>query len=352
MKTRKLSKRSGRTYSNLIAAVESLECRKLLSGLNFAAVTSYPLATAGNTITGSNFAIADFNGDGFSDAAGTSISQLSVAVGKGDGSFQPPRSVFSGALPQNFLLAANIRGGTHLAADIITGGNVPGGGNGLEVFLNNSSNGTLSFASEGVIYTPNYTPQSAAVGDFNGDGKADLVVENETSTGNYQVTLLLGNGLGSFTLRSLTTASSYPYSIAVGEFFTGSTNLDIAIASSNPISPIVTIFPGNGDGTFGATNTFTASFAPTATATYDINNDGKADLILSNGSSEKIGIAIGNGSGHFTPTQTVTTSNAFSSLTAADLNGDAKTDIVVTGELVLQRDAPALTRSTAPPASI
>src|SRR5437879_4081009 len=58
-------------------------------------------------------------------------------------------------------------------------------------------------------------PHSVAVGDFNGDGKQDLVTANFTNT----VTILLGDGAGGFIRQSGNfNAGAQSVSVAVGDF--------------------------------------------------------------------------------------------------------------------------------------
>jgi VCBS repeat protein len=114
-------------------------------------------------------------------------------------------------------------------------------------------------------------PDSVAVGDFNGDGKADLAVTNSYS---QTVTILLGNGNGTFTTAPTLTAGSNADSVAVTDF-----NLDgiedLAVSSSN--SDAVTLYLGKGDGTF--TQAFTAyGSAPYSVSVGDFASTGIPDL--------------------------------------------------------------------------
>ena len=88
------------------------------------------------------------------------------------------------------------------------------------------------------------TTLSVAVGDFNGDGKADLAVANYRSS---NVSVLLGNGNGTFQAAVNYGAGTYPHSVAVGDF-NGDGKPDLAVANygSNNVSVLL----GNGNGTF------------------------------------------------------------------------------------------------------
>jgi 6-phosphogluconolactonase (cycloisomerase 2 family) len=104
-----------------------------------------------------------------------------------------------------------------------------------------------------------------AVGDFNGDGKPDLVTANYWS-GN--VSVLLGNGDGSFQAHVDYGAGSGPSSVAVRDF-NGDAKPDLAVANygSNNVSVLL----GNGDGTFQAHVDYDAGSSPESVAVGDFN---------------------------------------------------------------------------------
>jgi hypothetical protein len=92
-------------------------------------------------------------------------------------------------------------------------------------------------------------PDSVAVGDFNVDGKLDLAVANYATS---SVSVLLGNGDGTFRPNGSYTAGNSPY-VAVGDF-NGDGFPDLAVRSSE--ASYVSVLLGNGDGTFQAARNF------------------------------------------------------------------------------------------------
>ena len=132
-----------------------------------------------------------------------------------------------------------------------------------------------------------------AVGDFNGDGKADLAVANY---GSDNVSVLLGNGNGTFQAAVNYAAGTSPHSVAVGDF-NGDGKADLAVANygSNNVSVLL----GNGNGTFQAAVNYAAGTSPCSVAVGDFNGDGKADLAVANYGSNNVSVLLGNGNGTF-----------------------------------------------------
>ena len=95
-----------------------------------------------------------------------------------------------------------------------------------------------------------------AVGDFNGDGRQDLAVANQ---GSATVSILLGNGNGTFGAATNFGVGFIPFSVAVGDF-NGDGSQDLAVANQG--SANVSILLGNGNGTFGAATNFGAGVCP------------------------------------------------------------------------------------------
>jgi hypothetical protein len=242
--------------------------------VGFRAPVSYQVGTGPVAV-----AAGDFNGDGNLDLAvansgnpGIDDGNVSILLGSGDGTFQPALTVAAGK-----------------------------------------------------------NPFAIAVGDFNGDGRLDLVVANSgiNPAGGWlagSVSVLLGNGDGTFQAHVDYATGNGPVSVAIGDF-NGDHVLDLAIAARS--DHVVSVLLGHGDGTFRAHVDYAA--AAWAVAVADFSQDGKADLAVAGPGGGGGGILEGNGDGTFQPVMGYGPAVAFGkSLAAGDLNGNGHVDLVVT----------------------
>jgi hypothetical protein len=171
------------------------------------------------------------------------------------------------------------------------------------------------------------------VGDFNKDGHPDILMAGTFSSG-WGYAVVPGNGDGTFgtPIVSILPASSnggldtlVPVRAAVADF-NGDGTLDIAVADYQDSS--INIYLGDGTGKFTAGNNLSDFNTPYATYTADVNHDGKADLIVFDGSPE-VEIWLGDGSGGFTHSQNSFSGTIeFAAECVADLNGDGNVDLV------------------------
>jgi hypothetical protein len=184
--------------------------------------------------------------------------------------------------------------------------------------------------------------QGIAVADFNGDGKKDVVVVGTATSGGANsavIAIYPGNGNGTFTSHSLVNdpGSRSGYDVIAADF-NGDNKIDLAV--SNPMEGTVSLFLGNGDGTFQAPhNTVYGNTIPTGTAGVanlaigDFNKDQKPDLVVTDPFDHHIDALLGNGDGTFSDTSYNNGGAANFSPTlivAADFSGDGNPDIAFT----------------------
>src|SRR6266849_1744029 len=178
-------------------------------------------------------------------------------------------------------------------------------------------------------------PSGIVVSDFNGDGKPDLAVVN---FGDWTAWVLLGNGDGTFQpAKNIYFASGggFPWYIAEGDF-NGDGKPDLVITNYGDNS--VSVLLGNGDGTFQAPRTFLVGIHPGLVAVGDFNGDGKLDLAVADygcsldcsvSPSNTVMVFLGNGDGTFRPASQLTVGNGPAGVAVGDFNGDGKLDLAV-----------------------
>ena len=266
-------------------------------------------------------ALGDVNGDGKPDlvVANRSSNTVSVLLGNGNGTFQAQQTFATGSRPYSLALGDfNGDGKPDLAV-------ANGSGNTVSVLLGNG-NGT--FQAQQTFATGSY-PASVALGDVNGDGRLDLIVVNNQYSGT--VSVLLGNGNGTFQAQQTFSIGSQPHSLALGDL-NGDGKPDLVVANETNFTNVpstVSVLLGNGNGTFQAQQTFGTGPQPHAVALGDLNGDGKLDLAVVNGSGNTVSVLLGNGNGTFQPQHPFATGSFPYSLALGDLNGDGKPDLAV-----------------------
>ncbi|MFZ0318295.1 MAG: FG-GAP-like repeat-containing protein [Candidatus Sulfotelmatobacter sp.] len=197
--------------------------------------------------------------------------------------------------------------------------------NGLYVLI---GNGDGTFQAP-VLYTTACIPTFVAVDDFNGDHKPDLLVTYSSGNCLY-VSVFAGNGDGTFQPSPINTVTAYsPAGTAIGDF-NGDGKRDIAIGEQFGTLSQVGIMLGNGNGTFSEGETYPVGSFPTAATTADFRGNGKLDLAIATlyGGTT---LLLGNGDGTFTQGGSLATVDADWVL-SADFNGDGKTDLAVASQ--------------------
>jgi len=263
--------------------------------------------------------VGDFNNDGNPDFAVTDISNtVIIFLGKGDGTFQSPKSYATGAGPSSIVAADfNEDGKLDLAVTNSNGGF----GNSVSILL---GNGDGTFQPH-VDYPAGNNVLDLTVGDFNHDGRLDLAVTNNARAGT--VSVLLGTGNGKFEAPLTSPAGSSPQSLAVGDFNRDG-RLDLAVA--NVFNPgLLSVLLGNGDGTFKPPVSYATGTVPGSVVAGDLNGDGKIDLAVANHGDNTVSVLLGNGNGTFQPHVDFATGYQPVSAIAADFNRDGGLDLAL-----------------------
>ena len=140
------------------------------------------------------------------------------------------------------------------------------------------------------------------------------------------ISLLLGNGNGTFLAQQTLATGNNPQSVAFGDV-NGDGKCDLAVVNFS--GPSVSVFLGNGNGTFQSQQAFAVAKSPGPLVMGDVNGDGKPDLAVASQSSSSISVLLGNGNGTFQTQQTFGTNSGPYSMVLADTNGDGRPDLVV-----------------------
>jgi hypothetical protein len=290
--------------------------------------------TASARVSGTPVAVADFNGDGRPDVLEMGTGTLLVLLGNGDGTFQAPVTTASGAALQA-IAAADLNGdGKTDVVGVF--------GNSLVVYL---SNGDATF-KPGVPYSLGAgSAESGGIisfADFNGDGKPDIAVSMAGDNVAGEEIVFLGNGDGTFQAAKTSVGIPFPNNAAVGDF-NGDGKPDLVLDGPTPCTTSdcgIFFLAGNGDGTFQAPILSIANLTGTLAAA-DLNDDGKLDLVLEIG-----GVAVqtylGNGDGTFSNANNYLLIQISGNpppsnggVAIADFNLDGKPDVAVEGELLI-----------------
>ena len=197
------------------------------------------------------------------------------------------------------------------------------GDNTVTVLLGDG-NGGVTAAPGSPFATGGTGPDSLALADFNGDGHLDILVANATSgTG----TVLFGTGTGGFTLGAGSIAlGAGPYYLVAADF-NGDGRPDIAVANSGSGNVSVLLSTASGPPMTAPGSPFTVGSAPVGLIVGDFNGDGIPDLATATAAS--ITVLLGNGSGGFGTPVTTSVGIQVAQLAAGDFNGDGKLDLAV-----------------------
>jgi FG-GAP-like repeat/FG-GAP repeat/Immunoglobulin I-set domain len=189
----------------------------------------------------------------------------------------------------------------------------------VSVLLGNG-NGTFAPAVNHPVGT---NPFSVAIGDLNGDGQPDLAVANFFEN---NISVLLGNGNGTFAAAINYGVGDRPVSVAIGDL-NGDGKLDLVVVNRD--NGNVSVLLGNGNGTFSAAVNYIAGSYPVSLAIGDLNRDGKPDLAVANDVSENVSVLLGNGDGTFLAAVDYGAGTGPISVAIGDLNGDGRPDLAV-----------------------
>jgi trimeric autotransporter adhesin len=265
----------------------------------------------------------------------STASSLTVTASQGTGQLATTTYLEASGVPNIFSLTATVPGnGNTLPTGMVSFVDASNGNAALGTAALASETGAAFAGSSLLPVASQNSGNTVLTADFNGDGILDLVI-----LGNDNISLLLGNGDGTFTAAP-SPSNDLPGALAVGDF-NGDGIPDLAVA------PVLDegnseVLLGKGDGTFtiayGSFGIGNGTSTSNSIAAADFNGDGKLDLAetcasLDDQPCNLLLIQSGNGDGTFMQSPAVLIPLAFSgsqSMAVGDFNGDGQPDLAVT----------------------
>jgi hypothetical protein len=258
--------------------------------------------------------VDDVNHDSFPDVIVLDMAANAVAVflNDGTGNLLSPSYYGAGTGPIQ-MAPVDINQDGNL--DLIVGA-TPFGNPELHVLL---GNGSGAFA-DSAQYAVGGVNTGFAVADFNGDGFPDVALPGA---------VYLNDGLGNLLLYGSFGPLSGPISIAAGDF-DGDGKVDLVINDRYPDT--LKLFRGDGAGGFSLVNSIPIHEYSGQVFAVDINGDGKKDVALITGYRNSLSCFMGDGTGGFWPPSEIMTVPQARSAAVVDLNNDGRPDFVIGSE--------------------
>jgi hypothetical protein len=255
--------------------------------------SSYIRPNTGNACPSVEAAVADLNGDGIPDIVGTCFAEVNtpgtvfVLLGEGNRKFKQVMHFSSGGQEPYGIAVGDLNHDGIPDLVIANYGSQEGGNYGNIAVLMGKGDGTFD---KPVRYHAGNDPYQLVLSDFNGDGNLDAAVASPNDVNTIRV--LLGKGDGTFAAAKAYPSGLYPISIASADF-NGDGIPDLAVSNySNPKPCHVSVMLGNGDGTFQAPAQFRVGVSPIQLVVADFNHDGKPDIATINGGDSTISILL------------------------------------------------------------
>jgi FG-GAP-like repeat/Calx-beta domain len=260
------------------------------------------------------------------DLATTNSGSLSILLGDGRGAFQAPSNIEIGSNPSS-VSVGDFNGDGKLdlgVASIVMyqGYYGPYAGAVHDNVLLGNGDGSFVYWHMRPVDNRGYQILSAAgaAADFNGDGKLDFATAVGTAV-DSRVAVAPGSGDGRLGVPTFFDVGSSPFSVSVGDF-DGDGKLDLVTANM----PNISVLLGTGTGSFRAAQNDSAGSQPRTVSVGDFDGDGKLDLVT--GNAYNVGVLLGTGTGSFRQPLNVAAGLQSGQVSVGDFNGDGRPDVV------------------------
>ena len=267
-------------------------------------------------------AIGDLNGDGRPDLAVAALNEgVSVLLAKGDGAFEPAVDYLDHSVSNAPVSVAigdlNGDGRADLAVS--------------ETFLDCvwllHGDGSGAFEPAGCLAV-GHRPERLAVGDLNGDGRADLAVATEAA-----VEVLLASPGGGFDARSAYPAGNYPFDVAIGDLNSDG-RPDLAVANFEAAIDdnrgYMSVLLAKEHGGYQSPTDYQVGSRAEGVAISDLNLDGRLDVVVANyasGAAGGLSILLGAPGGGLSPETRYAAGSWSRAVAVGDFNGDGWPDL-------------------------
>lgn len=272
----------------------------------------------------SGVASGDFDRDGDVDLAVTNLGTGTVSIFLGTAA--PDAFTFRAGLcddtgddPRGLVVCDINRDGL---PDVVTANE---SSQNLSVLTGNAA-GSLNSPLTIAVNDAGAQPVAVGAGDFDHNGRIDLAV----ATNNARVTIFLGNGDGTFSSEATLNIAGGGTSrdVAIADF-DGAGNLDLVVA--DPANDEIMVFIGNGDGTFNAGLSFTtgAGSDPQQLVLVDLDRNGSMDLVAANSGTANVACLVNDGTGDFSGVAFVAAGSGPIDVDVADFDRNGILDLAV-----------------------
>lgn len=260
--------------------------------------------------------VGDVNGDGLDDLVTLNFlaNQVSVLLGRGDGTFETARSFNVGNNPRAAVIAD--LDGDHYADLAVVDMN----GNTVSIL---KGNGDGTFQTAVTVPCGGAFPLGIVAADLNGDGAPDLALANSVSN-TVSVLLNTGNGM-SFVPGISVPVGMNPRSLEAWDM-DGDGSQDLAVANSG--SDTVSILKNDGTGTQFSRVDYAAGRTPERMKAADLNGDGRRDMVFAANGDHGVTVLLDVGGGVFGPSVLYPSGNYPLDVALGDFDGDGKIDIL------------------------